>query len=202
MSYEFRRGSKFAMLATAAATEIHEAEFRLSDGTWVMPRVPLADLSNWERWIGSLRVEALKLSNLVLIADQDSDNPAILDDAHGQLGRNLHRVYRLLHLRSGVECGGADLLLGSCVDSQPAVRQLSQLPKFHQSKGYLRAPITAEWLEEAVALRCGLLEIEAEEHHFARAITGMNVLFDGLKETAHERIHQFVRASGARKFGH
>lgn len=157
------------MLATAAATHIHEAEFRLSDGTWVMPRVPLADFSNWERWIGSLRVEALKLSNLVLIADEDSNNPAIFDDAHGHLGRNLHRLYRLLHLRSDVECAGADLLLGSCVENQPTVRQLSQLHRFHQSKGYLRAPITAEWLEEAVAMRSGLLSIE--ERNFDETLT-------------------------------
>jgi hypothetical protein len=63
----------------------------------------------------------------------------------------------MLHLSNGIETAdGEDLLFGSSVNGVPCIRQVSQMPAFHQSKGWKRAPVTTAWLEEAVSLAGGL----------------------------------------------
>lgn len=194
MEYAFRADSKFALLAVKNAA-VPESLSKLSDGTRVMPSVPLPDLGVWQEWIGSLRTERLKRANLVLLVDEDSTNPQILDDVNQRLAAGLGRLFYFLHLRWGIECEGADLLCGSCVGTAvPVIRQMSELPVFLQCKGYRRAPITAEWLEQAIALRAGVMTIESNKNEFTRVIRGLNVLFNGLQQGGQDRLHQCVRS--------
>src|SRR5439155_5164329 len=79
------------------------AAFQLSDGTWVMPSVPVPDLGIWKEWIGSIRMERLEKANLVLFVEEPSGNPEILDAVHKRLGDDLSRMFYLGHLRSGRE---------------------------------------------------------------------------------------------------
>jgi hypothetical protein len=195
LKFRFRISSKFALLAVqGVGAELPDTEFQLSDGTWIMPRVPVADLGIWKDWIGSIRTERLSQANLVLLSEEGSDSPEILDAVHHRLDNDLSRLFYFFHLRQGVECFGADLLCGSAEQSVPRIRQMSQLPTFHQSKGYRRASITTEWLEEAVSLRAGVVAVDADMSEFRRVIRGLNVLFNGLKETGQNRMHQFVRS--------
>jgi hypothetical protein len=55
--------------------------------------------------------------------------------------------------------------------------------------------VTTEWLEDAVSLRAGVTAMEADKTRFRRVIRGLNTLFNGLKETGQDRLHQFVRAA-------
>ena len=160
-----------------------------------MPGVPVPDLGIWEKWIGSIRLERLRRANLVLLVEEPSDNPEILDVVHQCLKTNLSWLFYVLHLTSGVECAeGADLLCGSSEQSVPGIRQMSQLPNFFQSKGYRRAPITQTWLAGGLILRAGVMAMEADKTKFGRVIRGLNTLFKGLKETGQDRLHQFVRS--------
>ena len=179
-------------------SELPDAEFHLADGTWVMPRVPgVADLGVWKEWIGSIRAGSLERANLVLLNEEASDNPLILDDVHQRLRDDLSQLFYFLHFRQGIECAGAiepDLLCGSSARGEPIIRQMNKLPAFYQSRGYTRAPITQEWLKEALALRSGSRVIGSATGEFRRAIRGLNVLFSGLRETGQERLHQLVRS--------
>ena len=154
------------------------------------------DLGIWKQWIGSIRTERLERVNFVLLREEHSDNPQIVDEAHKRLGDELHRLFSMLHLRQGIECHGADLLCGSSIQEVPSIRQMSELPTFYNSKGYQRAEITLDWLEQAISLRRGVvaLEADADASKSYRIIRGLNVLFDGLKETGQDRLHQFVRS--------
>ena len=58
----------------------------------------------------------------------------------------------------------------------------SRLRRFHQSKGYRRATITTEWLEDILALRVGVTAMEANSPEFQRTMRGLNILFDGLQQ--------------------
>jgi hypothetical protein len=101
----------------------------------------------------------------------------------------------MLHLRAGIEVAdGADLLCGSSVNGVPGIRQMSQMPAFHQSKGWKRAPVNTVWLEDGISLRAGVAAMDADKTQFRRVIRGMNTLFNGLKETGQDRLHQFVRS--------
>jgi hypothetical protein len=199
LAFQFSRNSKFAMLALDGIySELPDAEFQLSDGTWAMPRVPaVADLGKWKEWIGSIRAGSLERANLVLLIEEESSKPLILDDVHNRLREGLVQLFYFLHFRQGIECAGAiepDLLCGSCTEGGPIIRQMNKLPAFRQSRGYIRAPITEDWLKESLALRSGSKVIGSAAGEFQRVIRGLNVLFSGLRETGQERLHQLVRS--------
>lgn len=196
MNHEFHNQGKFALLTfNNVYTNLPPDAFRLSDGTWVMPGVPIADLGIWKEWIGSIRMQRLENANLVLFAEEPSGNPEILDAVHQRLGDDLSRLFYMVHLHSGIECESADLLCGSSEKGVPGIRQMSQLATFQQSKGYSRAPITKEWLEGALALRAGLTAMEADRTQFRRVIRGLDTLYQGLLQVlGQDRLHQFVRS--------
>jgi hypothetical protein len=73
VNYKFLNKSKFAFLTFKNIyVDLRPAAFRLSDGTWAMPGVPVPDLGVWKEWIGSIRVEGLKEANLVLFVEEQS----------------------------------------------------------------------------------------------------------------------------------
>jgi hypothetical protein len=196
LDYQFQKKSKFALLTVNNVyTDLPPAAFQLSDGTWVMPAVPVPDLGIWKDWIGSIRMERLGRANLVLFVEEPSHNPEIVDEVHQRLDKALSDLFYMLHLRTGIEVAeGADLLCGSSVNGVPGIRQMSQMPAFYQSKGWKRAPITAAWLEEGLALRAGVAAMDADKTQFRRVVRGLVTLFKGLQETAQDRLHQFVRS--------
>lgn len=196
MNYQFQDKGKFAFLTfNNIYVNLPAEAFRLSDGTWAMPGLPVPELGIWKEWVGSIRMERLGKANLVLFVEEPSDNPEILDHVHKRLGDDLSRLFYLVHLRSGIEYESADLLCGSSEQGVPRIRQMSQLPTYYQSKGYTRAPIAEEWLEGSISLRTGSLAMETNREEFRRVIRGLNTLSSGLKEhTGQERLHQFVRS--------
>jgi hypothetical protein len=163
-----------------------------------MPRVPVADLGVWKEWIGSIRTEQLDRANLVLLLEEESVNPEIFDGVHNQLIQDLGKLFYCLHLRQGIECAegnAANLIAGSSIQGKAEIRHMSLLPSFYQTRGYRRAPMSTEWLENGVALRSGMKAITAQKGDFLRLIRGLNVLFSGLQEHfGQERVHQFVRS--------
>ena len=53
MDYQFQNKSKFALLTFKNVyTDLPATAFLLSDGTWVMPDVPVPDLGIWKEWLG------------------------------------------------------------------------------------------------------------------------------------------------------
>ncbi len=196
VEHKFQDKSKFSLLTfNNVYVELPSEAFQLSGGTWAMPGIPVRDLGIWwKEWIGSIRMERLREANLVLFVEEASANPEILDAVHNRLSNDLSLLFSLLHLRGGIECESADLLCGSSQQSAPDIRQMGQLPTFFQSKGYRRAPITEEWLEDATALRAGAMAMAAGTAEFRRLIRGLNTLLRGLKETGQDRLHQFVRS--------
>lgn len=196
MSHQFQKQSKFALLAVNNVyTDLPDTAFQLSDGTWVMPSVPVSNLGIWKDWIGSIRMKRLARANLVLFVEEPSLSPEIVDEVHHRLDKALSDLFYMLHLNPGVEVAeGADLLCGSSIDGVPGIRQMSQMPTFHQSNGWQRAPISKDWLEKGIALRAGVAAMDADTTQFRRAVRGMVTLFKGLQETGQDRLHQFVRS--------
>lgn len=88
--YQFQNKGKFALLIfNHVYVDLPPAAFRLSDGTWVMPGVPVQDLGIWKEWIGSIRMERLGRANLVLLVEEYANNPEIMDEVHERLGNGL-----------------------------------------------------------------------------------------------------------------
>ena len=192
--------SKFALMTVNVYTDLSTSVFQLCDGTWIMPGMPVPDIGIWEKQLGSIRLERLGRANLVLFVEEPSDNPEILDDVHQRLSGDLRLLFSMLHLRVGIEMESADLLCGSSVNGVPEIRQMSQMPDFYQSQGYMRAPITQAWLEDGLVLRAGATTMETDRKRFRRVIRGLHTLLKGLRETGQDRLHQFVRSLEALTF--
>ena len=197
MDYQFHKKGKFALLTVSDVFARLPAEvFQLSDGTWVMDAMPVPDLGIWKEWLGSIRVDRLSRATLILLVEEPSDNPAVLDDVHERLALGLRHLYYMLHLHAGIETAdGADVFCGSSENGVTEIRQASQMPDFYQSEGWQGVPITKDWLEDCAVLRDGWAAMGANKIQFRRVVRGLNVLFKGLQEkVGQDRIHQFVRS--------
>ena len=199
VAYQFQKNSKFAFLAANNVyTDLPTSAFQLSDGTWIMPGLSVPDLGIWEEWLGSIRLESLGRANLVLLVEEPSDHPEVLDEVHHRLSLNLDHLFLMLHLRVGFaisEDDSSDLLCGSSVNGVPKIRQVRQMPRFYRSHRRAGAPLTRAWLEDSLALRAGTAAMEADNTQFRRVVRGLQTLFKGLREEiGQDRLHQFVRS--------
>lgn len=201
MTAQFTGQGKFALLAVEGVDtnfpDEQDYEHQLPDGTWVCVRMPVPIDSNWEKWIGTIRLERLKNSNLVMIVCEESVKPhlLVLDSHHGKLKERLWQTFSLLQLSGVLDYEGSHLLCGSFCDGKSEVRQMSELPLFCQINGCARLPVTIERLEKAVQLRNAVAEMESDAESFTRLKWGWRVLVDGLqRRQGEERIHQLVRS--------
>jgi hypothetical protein len=196
---QFTGQGKFALVAVenvyTAFPDDQDYKHQLSDGTWICARVPVTIDTHWKEWIGTIRLERLENSNLIMIVSEGSANPQLLDEHHEKLKKRLSQTFSLLQLCGVLEYGGANLLCGSFFNGKSEIRQMSEFPFFYQTMGYSRTPVTIKHLEKAVQLRKALEEMDSSPEDFKRLKWGWRVLMDGLqKEHGEERIHQFVRS--------
>jgi hypothetical protein len=191
--------SKFALIAVRNAytdfTDSNDFSTQLSNGIWVLSKVPIDIDKGWKEWIGSLQSKELQEANLVFIFAEKSDNPEILDAHHNSLGNILSQFFNVLQLDGVLEYKVSNLILGSYYDKRSEIRQMAKLPLFYRTKGYTPLPLNVKKLEKAVLRRKSLEQIDSTSGSFVRLIRGWNVLMDGLqKNIGEERIHQFVRS--------
>ena len=197
--FELHDGEKFAFLAVEkVSTDLPESrEEILSDDTSVLTGLPVEVSDHWADWLGSIRLENLKRANLILARKLSSMNPGVLDHENQELAQYLTQVFYMLQLSGPVEYDGAHLLEGSVIFGETQLRQVSKLPDFIQTKGYVSASASVDLprLHKAVESRSILPEIFSDSGDFKRVGRGLNVLLDGLRQkNAEERLHQFVRS--------
>src|SRR5215831_15550227 len=108
--FKLNQGDKFAILAVEDVYSklSKKCEEQLSDGTWVLDRIPVTIEANWKGWLGSIRWEKINKSNAVLIRTTASSNPQILDHEHARLSDHLTQLFYLLQLSGGLEYNGGD----------------------------------------------------------------------------------------------
>lgn len=196
--FQFAGQGKFALVAVDAYTDFPDDKAykqQLSDGIWILDRIPVAINAYWKEWIGTIHLERLENSNLIMIVNEGSASPQVRDEHSEKLEKRLSQTFSLLQLSGVLEYGEANLLCGSFFDGKSEIRHMSELPFFYQTRGYTRTPVTITRLEKAVQLRNALEEMDSAPNDFKRLKGGWRVLVDGLqKEHGEERIHQFVRS--------
>jgi hypothetical protein len=185
-------GQKFAMLVVENTyAELPEGDQILSDGTWLMTRVPISIEDHWARWIGTLRVEGMRESNLVLLR-------TVADGSEQyRMSDRLIKLFSLLALDGVPEYARAEAVAGTVVQNETGLQNLGRLPTFLHTKGYVRRPVDVARIEQAIKLTNALEQIEGmlPSSKFLRFMQGLKVLKDGLlQQVGQERIHQFVRS--------
>ena len=165
-----------------------------------MRSLPISDVGNWEEWLGSSRLGRLNQANLVLLAEEPSEDYGSLDDVHERLARDLSRLFYMLHLHVGIEIVDRwDLVCGTSWFGVPQIVEPDKMSEFYRSfyrsSGCVATPITNDWLEDSVVLREGFSALQTDKTKFRRVLRGLTVLLKGLREPiGQDRIHQFVRS--------
>ena len=196
---QFAGQGKFAMVTVekvyTSFPDDKNNQYQLSDGTWIFGRMPVAVGAHWKEWVGTVHIEQLENSNLIMMYSEASTAPRVLDEHHERLKKRLSQTFSLLQLSGVLEYEGANQLCGSFFEGKAEVRQMNELSFFYQTRGYTRTPVTIEGLEKAAQLRKALEKMDSTPDEFKRLKWGWRVLIDGLqKEHGEERIHQFVRS--------
>ena len=126
----FETVSKVALVAVKRAyvdlPEDEDFKHQLSDGTWLLTKIPMGIDTGWREWIGSLRYESLSNSNLILVKSEGTSNPEILDGQHLELERKVSLLFHILQLSGVLEYSEANLVVGSFYNGQSDVRRMSR----------------------------------------------------------------------------
>jgi len=199
MQGEGRGKGKFSLVTVQNVytdlPENQDYEHQIADGIWIFKSVPVNIDTYWKKWIGTIRLETLEKSNLVILCSESSPAPQVLDKPQQRLNEKVSRIFYLLRLSGVIEYERANLLSGFFSEDRSEVRHMSEFPTFYNTKEYNRIPVNIERLEKAVRLESALEKISSTQVDFRRFIQGLKVLWEGFKQQlGEERIHQFVRA--------
>lgn len=189
-------GEKYALIAmdmSVSSTSYGIAQ--LNDELWVVINCPpITFPDHWQQWIGSVRVDNMRNTNLTLLTKLPSPNPTILDQENEDLKRKVERYYYGLLLTGRMVSRGTPLLLTGAHNGQEVdVRQQSDLKVLPQFVGMPPDLVTPMHMDKAAALGKGLGEMEARGkfQRFFRVLkiyAGARSMTDAL-----DQIHQFCR---------
>ncbi len=197
MTLSLSEGDKFSFIAIENVYAELPEDFdggQLTDGTWVLPVLPVGIGEHWKEWVGTARFDRMTRSNVILMRAARSSNPEVLDQEHEELASQLLPMYHLLQLGGVVEYESADLVKGSMLRDIAEVRQLIQLDGFHPTRGSGRTAVTLASLEKAAMLGISWCSIK-NPGEFIRFRRGLDILIDGLKKQhGQDRLHHFVRS--------
>jgi len=195
-SIPFTGKDKFAILAIQELYTNLPSKWtcKLPDGTLAYTEFPLNLEEEWTRWLGTLRIDVLKKSNLILVRTQPSETAGIFDDELKSIFKHLHELFHILQISGVLHYEKADLLAGHFLDGRSMVQQFSEVGPFYATIDSEPIPVDLEKLEESCQVRPMFSAIWSGDD-FRRLKYGLSAYFHGLcADAVLLRIHQFVRS--------
>ena len=149
---------------------------------------------DWTTWLGSIRMEQLADSNLLIEAELPSRAPEILDQDSEDVGRLAHQAFMgLLLARNFVTFAAPTLLIGARWSRGSSVRKVVSLPQPVHEPAEISSDLQQDQL--ALAVRLGDKIVRMSDRRLWRLNRSLHLYRqarcepDGL-----ERLHQYVRA--------
>lgn len=195
-----RAGTKFARILL----QTHVAEglaHKNSDAGFSLGPAFAHELDgDWATWLGSIRMEQLADSNLLIEAELPSRAPEVLDQESKDVGRLAHHAFMgLLLAKNFVTFAAPTLLIGARWSGGSSVRQVASLPQAVHWPADISSVLQQDQL--VLAVRLGDKIVRMSERRLWRLNRSLHLYRqarcepDGL-----ERLHQYVRAlEGATK---
>lgn len=194
MPFSFGNNDKFSFVAVHGCYSYVEEETQLSDGTWILPKLPTGIDDTWASWIGSIQLERLTGANLILLRRVTSATPENLDNEHGDLLQEVLTLFWLLQLSGVVQYGGASAIQGSFHRGEVNIRQMIQLDDYYPTEGSPSYPVTSERLEEAAKSSAVWRELKSQGTH-DRFRRGARILRDALEtRNGQDRLRELTRS--------
>lgn len=157
------------------------------------PPFPLGGV--WQGWLGSIEVEHLERSNIVLIAHQASSSPDVLDHENEDLRQQVVSLCYAIFLIEVFHYDSGLILTGANVGGTVNVRQVSRLEKLYRPNHVAIARLDQANLLSAAQVANGMRAVHAGRGLCLRLRSGFHACLRGLMEyQGDERLHQFIRA--------
>jgi len=189
-------GAKYALLCLRTGADLSSLPdfLDLGSGFFCSRGLPLELPDHWSEWLGSIKVERLGDSNLVLAVVQPSENPRVLDKANDQLCRALRRFYIALVIASPFfEHSEATVLTGGRTEDQLNVRELFEYERIRRPGGCSPHAISVRTLRAADAVLGGIVRLETAKQ-FDRTLRLTRAFMSGKRSIdVAEALHQYVR---------
>ena len=166
---DFQENSAFAILAiNNVYTCLPTTIFQLSENIRVTTCWPIPESRVWKKSLGTIRMERLVKSNLVLVLRRLRKIPGSSMMCIFVLPQTLV-VYSpcCTSIQVSRWYGARIWCAASFVNGVSQIRQVGRMPQFFQSKNWPRKPITRDRLEDSVVRRGGMAELEKDPALFS-----------------------------------
>src|SRR5713101_2725841 len=194
MHFVFGDNDKFSLIAVNHCFTYVKTEAQLSDGTWVIPKLPSGISELWAAWIGTIRLKRLTGANLVILRRTPSATPELLDAEHNELFQEVMTLFWLLQLSGVVQYAGASAIQGSFHKGEVNIRQMVQLDDYYSTEGSPRYPVTLQRLEEAAHMAATWRQLVRNDTQ-QRFRRGARILRHGLEQrVGQDRLREFTRS--------
>jgi len=196
MIHWIEEGKKFALIGLQVATDNSVSDGPIAEGLEAYTSLKLDMPGHWREWLGTMRVEDIEASTLILVSRQKSKTPEILDAENQALGRKVGRWLTALQLACPLHSHEDPIKASGClVGGNLDVREVGTLNRFHDSLIDLRAEVSVEHLVDAASIvRVFERLMKNPSPHLWRLMRCLDI-FQQARTLSDpmDRIHQFVR---------
>lgn len=152
----------------------------------------------WQEWLGSLQVEQMERSSLVLMAHRISANPNVLDGENSALRQQVVGLCYSIFLTEVFHYDSGLILTGANVGGTVSVRQVSRLEKLYRPNHVATTRLSQANLLSAGHISVGTQAVHAVRGQHLRLRSGFHAWLRAMMEyNGDERLHQFIRATEA-----
>jgi len=197
-----RPGDKYGIVAvenTKLAGDLH-LPIRISNALEIQSALPIDVEEHWTEWLGTLTIESLTKSNLVIVARKVAEDIRVVNHENKELRESSRAVWYGLLLNGIPYSDNVHFLSGSIyTDRPPDVRQHTD-EDFHRSHGRRGVEVTESNLRTAPTLAEGILAMRprprpAAQGESSRPWRGFHALIGAITAVwGEDRLHRFVRA--------
>ena len=189
-------GEKFALIGLQVATDRSVADGVIAEGCEAYTSVKLDMPGHWREWLGTMRVEDIEASTLILVSRQKSRNPKVLDGENQALKRKVGRWLTALQLVCPLDTFEDPIQASGCLlGGELDVREVGTLQRCHDSLIGPRTEVTVEQLVDAAGIVAVLEHLMATPGpHLWRLMRCLEIYQQARTlSDPMDRIHQFAR---------
>lgn len=150
-------GEKYALVGLTVELEGEPPPDKIAPGLWIFSDKTFDVPTLWREWLGSIRVEEVEASNLLLVSKMASDTPDILDAENQALQKTVWNFYVGLLLSSTFSPSYSPVMLtGVRQRDEISIRQKGDLDCPQPQKICPYPPIISDDILRSVAVGQGL----------------------------------------------
>jgi hypothetical protein len=190
-----QNGQKFSLTFLCDASVDLKESIRIDENLWVLTSLPIAIEEHWEKWLGVIKVEAIKRTELFIFSFSDSQNPRMLDAENDVLTNKTHEYMNAMLFVGVVSFSHAECLSGTKFNDKTQIRDYAQFQRFFFNSKTGPYVFVDDDFKKAGEILKNYKYLLSNKDKFRRINRGVEAFVKAMYEsTSYYRIHQLSRA--------